>query len=226
MFHSIASEQETEFPVSKGEQQIMIVSGLQQWRPDKNTGSYTVTDLDGNGRLEIISSSVKNNITQTRIWEVNNTGDGLTEYVLPWTEGESQPDIVIQSVPVYYDTAEDIRYFIFEDYITIDEKNTIQNKVVFSLKNESVTSEVLASCSKVYTNETDYTASYTDAQGNEITEEEYINVADIQFSDLEKLEANFNWINVQNHPLESVNLEQVLELVSEAFARFSVNPVE
>ena len=81
---------------------------MEEWKPADKTGSYTVTDLDQNGSLEILSADYDDETkeTVTKIWEVSPEGQ-LVPCELPWEEGDSQPDLITASAQVYYDEAED-----------------------------------------------------------------------------------------------------------------------
>lgn len=155
------------------QQQEIIVSLVNQWEPNEKTGSYTLTDLDGNGRLEIISSTITKDekVSKSRLWEINEEGNRLVEYEMPWTEEQNQPDLIVKSTVAYYDAENDIRYYIFEDETKTEDGSFSESQTAVWLKDGVLQAELLVSCQKTYSSETEYTAVYTDADGNEITEE-------------------------------------------------------
>lgn len=208
------------------QQQEIIVSLVDQWKPEEKTGSYTLTDLDGNGRLEIIASTITKDekVSKSRLWEINEEGNRLVEYEMPWTQEENQPDLIVKSTAAYYDAENDIRYYIFADETKAEDGSISESQTAIWLKDGVLQAELLVSCQKNYSGETEYTAVYTDADGNEITEEAYAAAAQERFADLEQQEAGFGWVSVKEHPLQDAPFEQIMELAGESCARFLITP--
>lgn len=127
--------------LSAADQQRRITGNVEEWKPADKTGSYTVTDLDQNGSLELLSADYDDETmeTVTKIWEVSSEGK-LVACELPWEEGDSQPDLITDSAQVYYDEAEDIYYYIFQDASAGSET---AETAVLSLKDGVITEERL-----------------------------------------------------------------------------------
>ena len=69
--------------------------------------------------------------------------------------------------------------------------------------------------------------AFYDAEGNEITADAYESAAETRYEELKEKEAKFKWINTKEHAIGSdVPMEQLLELVSEANAGFSLRDPE
>ena len=70
-------------------------------------------------RLELIVSSCQglNLYTYSDYFEVNDTFDGLTAVEGNRMEGHSEADIIVDSVPVYYDAQNKVYYYIYDDII-------------------------------------------------------------------------------------------------------------
>ena len=210
--------------LSETVQQKRIVSAVESWKPGKNTGSYTVTDLDGNGRLEIISAdySGDDQTTVSHIWEVGEDGK-LQKVDLPWAEEESQPDLITKSTKAWYDSSEDIYYYLFTNEEKTEDGSFRERKLTISLKDGKLSSEVLA---EKMTDETG-TEQFLDAEGSEISAEDYENAGEEKYSELKEKSVKFKWISTKEHAIGSdVPMEQLLELVSEASAGFSVSDPE
>ena len=139
-FPALAQESGGE-QLSAADQQRRITGNVEEWKPADKTGSYTVTDLDQNGSLEILSADYDDETkeTVTKIWEVSPEGQ-LVPCELPWEEGDSQPDLITASAQVYYDEAEDTYYYMFQDASAGSET---AETAVLSLKDGVVTEERL-----------------------------------------------------------------------------------
>ncbi len=205
-------------------QQKRIVSAVESWKPGKNKGNYTVTDLDQNGRLEIISAdySKEDQITVSHIWEVDEEGK-LQKIETSWSEEESQPDLITKSTKVWYDEEDDVYYYLFTDQEKLEDGSERERKMTISLKDGQLSTVLLAE----KTTDEAGTETFADADGNEITAADYENAAETIYGELKEKEAKFKWINTKEHAIGSdVPMEQLLELVSEANAGFSVRDPE
>ena len=198
---------------TKGEQIQLIVSSLSVWKPVRK-GDYTLTDLDGNGRYEIITAKVgKKQATEIHAWEVDASGSYLSPIAEPWTDEDSQPDIrSADAAAVYYDAENDVRYYIFEDVRETDDGEET-DLMALSLKDGAFASEILA---------TKTATGFADASGEPIDEAAYENAAAARFAGLEKLAAAFAWIDTTEHPLDGAPMEQILELAEGSLAGFQV----
>ena len=80
---------------------------------------YTFTDLDHNGRLEVIAATIQGTgiYTYGRLWEVLPDGSGIRSCYHENTEIEGPddwPEIVLDSLPCYYDAKTDCYYYVCE----------------------------------------------------------------------------------------------------------------
>ncbi len=210
---SLAAASEEPAAGTKGEQTQLIVSNLSVWKPVRK-GDYTLTDLDGNGRYEIITAKVsKKQATEIHAWEVDPSGSYLLPVAEPWGDDDSQPDIrSADGAEVYYDAENDVRYYIFED-VREEDAGTETDLAALSLKNGAFTFEVLATKTET---------GYSDGSGEPIDAAAYENAAAERFAGLEKLSASFAWIDTTEHPLDSAPMEQILELAEGALAGFQI----
>ncbi len=84
----------------------LIASKKDEWALEDSGSTvyrYMISDLDGNGRLEITRASMDPDSLDTafRIYEVNEAGTDLAECQVP--EGRPLPDIIVDSVGVFHD---------------------------------------------------------------------------------------------------------------------------
>ncbi|GEM_PF-2954536 len=93
------------------EQLGAFVNQVSVWKP-KAKASYAYTDLDQDGFLEVLTSftSKKGAVTNT-LFELRDSR--LVEVTLSWEKGDDQPELKEKSVPAYYDSENDIYYYLF-----------------------------------------------------------------------------------------------------------------
>lgn len=190
--------------------------------PDNYVGDmsyYAVTDLDQNGRLEIIASHMggTGGYTNSRFFEVNEQFDGLAECLTDFTEYSSQPDIITENTDMYYDAAGNTFYYIEEDMLRLSFGEYLNFTSAMSLKNGKLTVTVLKSTAEYYP---DYRIIYQDGTGNEITKTEYDKItADAFFAGRDKYEAVFGWQDMRE--LESVtDTDALVNLLGQSYGRF------
>lgn len=162
---------------------------------------YAVTDLNQNGRLEVISSVCEGSglYTTSTFWEVNEAEDGLVRYEKTTPEGDSEADIEVSTAKAYYDASSDSYYYIFDDVIRNGASEHYYNKRALRLADGAVEETPLANMSVIYTEGSeDPEITCTDAQGNFFTEEEYDQVEDRVFADQTPFTLSLNWVSASN----------------------------
>ena len=114
----------SEAPEDAEAQIAVLAREVSTWAPDTEeyAGFWTgcaAADLDHNGRLEIIVSAAGGTgmFTTTRIWEVNEQKDGISEVKWEKEEGDSEPD-ALGSIrqTAYIDEDSELIYYIAPDY--------------------------------------------------------------------------------------------------------------
>ena len=197
------------------ETQIALIASeknLWQQEIDFGTWGYAVTDLDHNGRLEVISCSVQGTgfYSYIKAYEVNESGTGLTDLMGDLgMRTDSSPDILVNEVPVYYDKDADRYYYIFDDYIRNGMAEYYENKRAVSILDGKWTEKLLASKSAVYTDEDHYTVSCQDQSGSPISEEQYNSIEQTIYGRLERTGMCFNWIMTEKESFEALSPDQL-----------------
>lgn len=194
----------------------LIAANADMWKQDIDFGQwgFTVTDLDHNGRLEIISASVQGTGFYTYITacEVNEQGDGFTELQGPSDERtDSAPDIMISTALVYYDKDADRYYYIFDDYIRNGMAENYQNKRSVSITDGKWEETILAYKTTIFTDDEHYTMTCPDASGATITEDQYDNIARTVYGNLELSEAEFDWQMTDKEEFSGLSAQQIRE---------------
>jgi hypothetical protein len=187
---------------------------------------YAVTDLDQNGRLEIIQSSCQGTglYTYTSLWEVDANGTELVPCQLSVAEGESQPDIIADPDMVYFDEAGDCYYYIFHDDIRDGAAEHYLSRVALSLQDGVVTTTLLCQMHSVYTSSEDVTTTYTDADGNAIDEDAYNMAAENTFAGLTEMEATIGWTDYTvSAQLDTLTEAELMEILETSWESFSLN---
>ena len=206
------------------DQIALIAQHADEWKQDVNFGlwCYAVTDLDQNGRLEVIAASVQGTglFTYINIYEVSEDGTELIKVQQDRPEGTSAPDIIVPTVPVYYDKDVNRRYYIFEDYIRNGYAESYYAMSAVYLENDIWEEHCMASGSVIYTDEEHFTAVYNDVEGPEITEEQYRNIAEKYYGSLESADAEILWQSVDNESFAALTPEAFLNSLEDSFAGF------
>ncbi|WP_367565976.1 hypothetical protein [Lacrimispora sp.] len=210
------------------ENQLRVISeNSSMWLNDTDDGSsgFAVTDLDHNGRLEIIFSSCQGTgfYSYNQIWEVNREFDAIELCEAETKEGDSQADIMVQSVPLFYDSESNAYYYIFDDLLKNGAAEYYENKRAILLQEGKLLETPLAYKSTIYSDSNSSKITCTDADGKEISEEEYDNIADQFFGKYEKHQVSIGWITNALDPLQDMSMERLLSALKESYNSFVVN---
>lgn len=136
------------------EQLTLIAENASLWLGSSEdiTYHYAITDLDQNGRLEIITSYREDDSTPAvnQIYEINAALDSLTLCETVPADGDELPNLAVASVPVYYDFEHNAYLYVFDDMIQINTDETFEQKQTLSLQNNQLVSCVLATRTTAY----------------------------------------------------------------------------
>ena len=175
----------------------LILDNKNLWYKDTELDkySYAVTDLDQNGRMEIISSICQGSgiNTYTEIYEVNESMDGFNLCESDLAEFDSQADIIKNQFVVFYDNANKEYHYIFDDLTKNGAAEYYENKRDFYLSDGKISERYLVRKASIYQDEVS-DVTYTDLNNNVITEEEYNNFENEFFSSFEKMMVNIEWL--------------------------------
>lgn len=186
----------------------IIADNIDLWRMEEYEGElnrYAITDLDQNGRLEIIASNAAGSglYTWSSFYEVNETRDGLTELATNFGEGESQPDMIIDEAVCYYQDG--VYYYIVSDTLRNGFAENYFILTSLALKDGTIERTWLGTRSMIYdpteesekeeAEEPEPTITYMDGNYEEITEEAFFDT-DRLFPAAEKRTAHFGWAEI------------------------------
>lgn len=156
---------------------------------------YTVTDLNGNGRLEVIAASCQGtgHYTYADVYEVSEEGDFLVHYAHTVPEGDSQADMIWGNAPVYYSREEGVYRYVFDDLVRDGAAYYYEGKKSLELKENKILETTLAYRITEYENGVP-AVTYGGGDGLRVTNaQEYEGAADQAFAGWEKGMAYFLW---------------------------------
>lgn len=171
----------------------LFAGAAELWRnvAENDRTALTITDLDHNGRQELIVSQMggTGSYSYTRFFEVSESGDGVKECVFSVPEGTSQPDLLLQdTADCWHDQQMDEYIYIFKDILKISATEYLESIRGICLKNGTVTDMVFANKHTV-----GETVTYTDEFGNPFESSIYEIAAEMAFWGFDRTEAKFNW---------------------------------
>lgn len=176
--------------------------------------SYCITDLDKNGRLEVIISSIGGTgmFSSGNIYEVDKDLDGI---VLCGEKGSLNVDIIMFNVyDVYTDENSGKRYYAVYDSYSSGWAEQGSSKYVLSLENSVYETKAVARYLLLTDDNFNETAYYYDIEGNEVTEKYYDNCYSSIFEGYNKSTATFGWIDGEKDENWNCVIPEHDELVS------------
>ena len=193
------------------EQKQMIEDNRELWaftEPYDSPWFYTFTDLDHNGRLEVIAATTQGSgiFTYANFWEVLPDGSGIDNCCRKNVEIEGPddwPEIIVDSIPCYYDALSGCYYYPCENVTRDGYAHQYYSWQVLCLKDGAAEWEFLAAKNVNWRDEEtgseypDAVTTCVDAAGNPITEQEYDGAVEKRFAEREKTELKLDWIRVE-----------------------------
>ena len=176
------------------------------WRVLEETEGwcYAVTDLDGNGRLEILSSETHGtgNFTTLRAWEVGEDGASLN----PITEnGEYGSGVVmssgyvsdenpsVETVVSYTDGS--VTYYIQDDMNKDGCAHYYERKLAVFLRDGKLEELTLATMQTDYDENGGETVTCQNGSGESISEDDYETAVQRRFEGLSQKNVTFGWLS-------------------------------
>ena len=174
----------------------LIFANLKSFQQDEKekTWYYAVTDLDHNGRLELIAASMRDEDRSTNLkaWQVNDTGAFFVACTVNLEEDESFPDILSENADTFYDEEKDEWYYLFYDNIILSDSEAYAVKCSVTLNDNEISYERYA-VQHTQNLKGQATVEYMDPDGNPITQDAY-NAAGVNaFPDKDRSSTNLDW---------------------------------
>ena len=195
--------EEPAFPVlpdvPNAEQQYqLLMDQHEKWEFKQSSWSYTFTDLDHNGRMEVIADYIAGSsfLTYSNCFEVNENMDGIASCL---TENQNYSILQIQEeLPCYFDASSGLYYYINEHRFNISgymhhsvsiEALCLHNGFMerIGLSYKQVDYENYGAANEVLT------LLLKDGDGNIISEDEYNTLVERRFAGMEKSTLPLIW---------------------------------
>lgn len=186
------------------EQHRILEENRSLWAFDEDEYSpdwyYTFTDLDRNGLLEVLSASTQGSgiFTYAHFYEVLPDGSGVRNLYHADVDVEGiddWPEIILESIPSYYDKDSDRYYYICTNNTRDGAAHAISQLAALCLKDGTAEWEYLASMEIQDTEDGEQT-TYLDSKGSPITEQDYNRAVDSRFAGMESSELKLEWTAV------------------------------
>ncbi|MGN1306846.1 MAG: hypothetical protein ACI4V3_04190 [Faecousia sp.] len=167
--------------------------------------SFAVTDLDRNGRLEVITSVCMGTgiFTYTDIWEINETYDGVMRCETDFDEYYSQADIIDASLTAFARGGD--YYYIVTDYIRNGYAYHAAETRSMCLKDGVYSETLLAYCVTEVSEDYEETTTYYDADATVISEAEFETMSEVCFADARPYTATLGWISFYEDEIEAMD---------------------
>ena len=161
--------------------------------------SYAVTDLDHNGRLELLAASVQGDGRYTHVmaWEVGADLASAAPIQVNVPEDESFPDILTDSADTFYNQVSNTWVYMFYDNIVFSADEAYYAKCAVKLADDGLSFQQLAIQHNQAAGGIVNTA-YMDNSGNAITGEQYNAAGTEGPAELIKSSTNFEWVDAAN----------------------------
>lgn len=227
-----SGEKEQTKAVNVEKQIDVIMNNIDTWNLSTDEDiyapyGYAITDLDQNGRLEIIASSCQGTgiYTYSNYYEVNESLNGLNKIERNVEEGSSEADIMIPTVKVFINKATNEYHYIFDDLVKVGAAEYYENKQDIVLKNGKIYEKAIAYRNTVYT-DSDPNVTLKDANNKEITAEDYALIENKLFSNLELKFANIEWVSTTDVDFSSVSGDELKNKLIESYEKFGFSDIE
>ena len=172
----------------------LIFQNFSACRQDDTNGVwfYTVTDLDHNGRLELLASAIQNNSLEpaTMVWEMNADRSALQPCKRNTAGNEVFANILSDSAETYYDKDKDAWFYIIDDYYPVSGSEAYVLKNAVLLKDGTMDYGSLA-----YEYITSSGSSFMDTENKSLSAEEFNAIEDTVFQGSQKSGTYFEWFS-------------------------------
>ena len=235
---------ETPETAAVAEKQLrLIAESVDMWAVSQEYANeryaYCVTDLDGNGRLELIASNYggTGHYTYTRFYEVNEDGTALSrcDYETKFEhDAESEADVIEYTIDAYRSPLTGLTWYIFEDYGKWGGAEYPQVKLALQLNEGRVETNALAWKHSTFiefgilerTTCADWQGTeWSDAEA-EGAQKLYDTAADRYFIDQQKLSVTLGWMEVSPEEMRRKGEDELCSLLTASLLGFTAAEVD
>lgn len=184
--------------LTKEDQIRCIAENAALWHINTEYGEpkfFTVADLDGNGRMEVIGSVCAGTglFSTSEFWEVSEDGGALVPLRYGAAEGDSEPDLICDFVGGYEKDGK--TWYIFTDEIRNGAAEHFSIVYALCKDGDAVDLEKLCA-SRIYYVDSSPNTEYYNGAGEICTAEEYFGAEERFFSGCDRIGKNFAWFQL------------------------------
>ncbi len=204
----------------------LIASQSERWRvsDEMDAWGYAVTDIDQNGRLELLSSQCQGTgfYSTTRVFEVSEDGSALNEYNGFLSEYDSHPDFLFDNEyrALYADGA---YHLMIEDMIKdgpMTHHSYTNSVSLLGGVNESVILGHRTVSNEMVDDDVVTTTEYFDSGDNKISEDDYYALPEKCYPDASQYRFSIAWQN--NASLDGLDQDALVSMLTESFVGFAI----
>ena len=210
-------EIEEEPPVDYTPQIRLLAENFDAWSMSSVGWPYTncaVTDLDGNGRLEVIAYLIygSGDFTYASIFEVNESCDGIAACTVPGQQDPLYPEFNTDGEPVRVYTGSDgVRHYLFTDIERRGAGLYYYTLMPLSLADGTLTLDMIGTKA-----DERGVVTYTDIAGMSLSEAEYEALPGNYYSGSTESSVTISWMNLEG-------AEDITALLTESWSGFGEN---
>lgn len=193
-------------PLLNTAQQIQLLERYRsQWAfgsGEATSWSYAYTDLNRNGRLEVLAVATQgtSSFTSIKCFEVSPTFGGVTECYCP-SQAEGWPEITVAALPCFYDSRTGACYYVCEDLTKLSSVEYSYAQRVLWLYDGVLQMNTLATKSVTYSQNGQPGTVCRDWAGNPISESDYSAYPDRYYAALAKSTLTLDWQQGAYYPV-------------------------
>lgn len=183
---------------------------------------FTLGDLNDDSEVELIVSCQGGSglFSTTHVYKIDKQGD-FVEFDYCYNGYESEPDIIGEDLQMYsVREADGIRnYYVTEDHIRSGISHYTYRVSLLTFQNDCVLEIPMAKTEHDY--ECQDSVSFIDADGNEITEDQFENCVDRYFEndDVTRYTVHFEWIFADE--ILGKSQEEIEKILGDCYRNFS-----
>ena len=192
----------------------VILDNISMWSlsgegKEYDTYGYAITDLNGNGRLEIVTSHCNGTglYSHNKYYEVNENLNGLVEVSTNLKSEEIETYIMDGVSKVFYDKMKNEYHYVFTNVTRNSYAEYLESKYELVMNGENINQTLLASKRTIYkgdggTGET----VIKSADGEDLMEEQYERYEYLHYAGYEYKLAYLEWISGYNLDETDINM--------------------
>ena len=189
---------------------------------DRNQFDGEVICIDEKADV-IINGGKYGDITKTRYYVIDEETNEIAE--IKHNALDSEADVTYGTKSCYKNTETGQYFYIFTDRIQPNIAEKYERKIALTFFGGEITETLLAEKSEITDMDTEETTiSFKDAEGNEISEEEYRGIASKVFKGFEPFKVDFDgfkgYDSEKNELLINVSDQELTELLRDSFSKF------